>query len=263
MGRQRRLGWIYRVAATLLILGMFSAIAYYFSGTKKNVEPAVSTVIKENLRGRKSTIFLNDGSIVYLNSESSIEYPEKFSDSLRVVKISGEAFFDIARDEHKPFIVHTDELAISVLGTSFNVNDFDENDRCKISLSSGKVSVSTLGQTQGSTADAITLSPGQSVSYLEEKAEFTSITAFDPNLDLGWKDGNIVFKNADMQTMLKTFERWYNVDFKLKNDPYFRWNYTGEFHNQTLQDVLESLSFSQSFDFRFEENNVELMFKPN
>jgi len=92
---------------------------------------------------------------------------------------------------------------------------------------------------------------------------FTDITNFDPGLDLGWKDGKIVFRNADMETMISRFERWYNVDFVLQNKPYFEWSYTGEFENQTLQDVLESLSFSQSFDYKFNHNKVELVFKPN
>ncbi len=254
---------IFRIAAAVVLIALFAYVAFYFTNNQTVEIAKVESIIKENQRGRKSTIFLRDGSIVYLNSESKIQYPEVFSDSLRVVHISGEAYFDIARDEAKPFIVYSDNLKISVLGTSFNVNAFQENEFVKVSLNTGKVKIENTIQNSQGDSEAIELVAGQSVEYSSEKNIFTNVSEFDPNLDLSWKDGKIVFKEASLEKVMERFERWYNVDITLKNSPYFKWNYTGEFHNQTLQDVLESLSFSQSFDFELDQDKVEIVFKPN
>ncbi|MCG8311273.1 MAG: DUF4974 domain-containing protein [Cytophagales bacterium] len=257
------LGFFYKIAATLLLVALFTFIAFHFTkNTTEHVKTATA-ITKENQRGRKSTIFLKDGSIVYLNAESSIRYPEVFPDSARIVKLQGEAYFDIARDPDKPFIVQVGNLRVSVLGTSFNINAYEENEFSKISLNSGKVLVESTETSHLLKRKKIKLNPGECVSYSSKQNAFTNISAFDPNLDLSWKDGKIVFANADMEAMVKRFERWYNVDFSFRNQPYFKWNYTGEFHNQTLQDVLESLSFSQSFDFEIRQDKVELVFKPN
>jgi transmembrane sensor len=260
--RRPELNTIFKVAAAILVLAVFSFIAYFFTENQSEEVQVVQTITKENQRGRKSTIFLQDGSIIYLNSESSITYPEVFSDSLREVHLQGEAYFEILKNEIKPFVVYSNDIKISVLGTSFNVHAFAENDVVKVSLSTGRVKLERMGEGVGKNNESIELQPGQSVSYSEEKRSFSDISTFDPNLELGWKDGKLVFKDASMEKMINRLERWYNVDFVLKNDPYFRWNYTGEFQNQTLLDVLESLSFSQSFDFDLKDDKVELIFKP-
>ena len=261
--KQSRFSYFYKIAAAILLVASFTFVAYYYTKTKSTNSVVVKNITKENQRGRKSTIFLRDGSIVYLNSESKVKYPEVFSDSNRVVHIEGEAYFDVSRDESRPFIVHANNLKISVLGTSFNVNAYRENEYTKVSLNTGKVKVENQHRKNQGDTQLVELTPGKSVSYSEQQHAFTPVTAFDPNLDFSWKDGKIVFHNADMESMLNRFERWYNVDITLKNKPYFQWNYTGEFHNQTLRDVLESLSFSQSFEFSFKQDKVELIFKPN
>ncbi len=254
--------FIIKIAAALLVVALFTFVAVYFTKTSHTEEVTVTqTITKENLKGRKSTIFLKDGSVVYLNSESKIQYPENFSDTLRMLSLEGEAFFEITNDEKKPFVVKTGDLSIRVLGTSFNVFAYEDSENIKISLSSGKVVIDKLDASSRENA-GIELNTGQSVSYSTKENTFTKISPFDHNLDLGWKDGKIVFKNAGMESMLKQFERWYNVSFELANKPYFKWNYTGEFTSQTLEDVLESLSFSQSFEYKINNDKVKLVFKP-
>lgn len=253
----------YKIAATIVLLAVFSFVIIYF--TTRTTEDFTSTQIitKENQRGRKSTIFLKDGSVVYLNAESKIHFPEMFSDTLREIQLEGEAYFDISKDETKPFRVNIGELKISVLGTSFNVNAYTDNEFIKVSLSTGKVRIESDDHNENLDSNKVELIAGQSVSYSTKQNTFSKISTFNPSIDLGWKDGTIVFENAGMEEMLQRFERWYNVDFEIKNRPSFRWNYTGEFANQTLQDVLESLSFSQKFEYKINQDKVEIMFNPN
>ncbi|MFV2015772.1 MAG: FecR family protein [Candidatus Heimdallarchaeota archaeon] len=262
--QKNKQSWFYtmsKIAAAVILVVSFVFIANYFSSNQNEQQLAVNTIIKENLRGHKSTIFLKDGSMVYLNSESKIEFPEVFSDTLRMVHLEGEAYFDIARDENKPFIVQTGGLQIKVLGTSFNIRAFQDLDDINVSLNSGLVEVSNfLMQTNG---QKIKLNPGQSVSYMSKQNRFTKIFAFDHDLDLAWKDGNLVFRDADMNAVFNSLERWYGVDISLQNKPYFKWGYTGNFENQTLHNVLELLSFSQNFDFKLNQNQVNIKFKSN
>lgn len=248
-------------AALLLVVSVIFIAVHFLNAPQLPVTEVAQTIYKENPKGRKSTIFLRDGSVVYLNSESKIQYPENFSDAERTLMLEGEAFFEIAKDENRPFIVKTGNLDIRVLGTTFNVHAYAEDDNIKVSLSSGKVIINNENA-PGSESSTIELNPGQSVFYSTIENSFSKVTNFNRNLDLSWKDGKIVFENADMEFMLKQFERWYNVHFELSNKPYFKWNYTGEFANQTLEDVLESLSFSQSFNYSITDKEVKLVFKP-
>lgn len=251
--------WIKIAAAVALILSFALTYRYLIVRTKK--PQIVKLITKENPRGRKSTIFLKDGTTVYLNAESSITFPEKFSDTLRNIQLTGEAYFEVAHNADKPFVVHTQNLDVTVLGTTFNVNAYPEKPIAKVSLNTGKVMVSHTKA--GLPNEKINLKPGESVSFDQYSLQFAQVTTFDHDLDLGWKDGILVFKNADLPTIIARCEHWYNVDFALQNKPYFPWHYTGEFQNQSLEDVLESLSFSQSFDYKIERDSIKIKFKPN
>ncbi len=265
--QKNKQSWIYtmsKIAAAFLLIASFVFIANYFSSNQNETNQIVKTISKENLRGRKSTIFLKDGSIVYLNSESKIKFPEVFNDSIRLVHLEGEAYFDIARNEHKPFIVQTGDLQIKVLGTSFNIKAFQELDDIKVSLNSGLVEISNfITQSKEQHGQKINLKAGESVSYLKIQNRFADVSNFDHNLDLSWKDGQLVFKDADVSTVISKLERWYGVDISVQNKPNFKWEYTGNFENQTLHNVLELLSFSQNFDFELNQNLVNIKFKSN
>ncbi len=253
--------YILRIAAVfILIISSVFAYRFYIQETL-STGGSLKLITKENDRGRKSTIFLADGTVVYLNAESKITFPEKFSDTLRAVSLLGEAYFEVTKNKQKPFIVHAGDVNIAVLGTSFNINAYPDNEALKVSLKTGRVSVTaTAGKVKNK---SIYLEPGESVSYLNRQKRFSEITTFDADLDLGWKDGKMVFKNADLNSIITRLERWYNVDFILENEPFFAWNYTGEFQDQSIRDVLESLSFSQRFDYTVRGNQIRIKFKPN
>ncbi len=256
----RRVRSIAAAAAAALVISV--VFTYHYTTRQTDTKNrVVKTVTKVNTRGRKSTIFLKDGSIVYLNAVSKITFPEKFTDSVRRIALIGEAYFEVTRDEKKPFIVRAGEIDIEVLGTSFNVNAYPGNQIIKVSLNSGYVRVApSPGE---STTMAVNLKSGESVSYLQKQKQFTKVSAFDHDLDLGWKDGKLVFRNADLSSVITKLEQWYNVDFHIVNKPYFQWNYNGEFKNQVLRDVLESMSFSQNFDYTIQGNQITIKFKPN
>ena len=161
--RHFSLSTIVKIAASITI---FLALIYFISDNleKETEEPnKISLIIKENPSGQKSRIFLPDGSSVTLNAESKISYPEKFSDSIRIVSLVGEAFFDVVKNDNKPFIVNSEDLSTTVLGTSFNVRAFDADPITLVALKVGKVKVEIINNTEY--AKAMFLDPGEVITY--------------------------------------------------------------------------------------------------
>ena len=124
------------IAASVLLVITFGVIFVL-----QQVGKTQNLITKTTTRGQKSTITLTDGSQVRLNSESSLIYPERFEENVRSIQLVGEAFFDVARDENRPFIIKSGEVTTTVLGTSFNVSAFPDED-IEVTVATGKVKVS-------------------------------------------------------------------------------------------------------------------------
>lgn len=258
---KRILAYSVKWAAAIVLIAGFSFFFNYNLSRVETVQSETSNLltVKENQRGRKSTIFLKDGSVVYLNSESRISYPEVFSDSQRVVLLEGEAFFEVAKNESKPFIVKTGPIDVKVLGTSFNVRSFMD-DHIKISLVSGRVEVVNKNKTEDERTDQIILNPDQSVIYQRNQNTFDEILPFNADQDIGWKDGIIYFHKDGLISVTKRLEKWYDVQFEIMNDPQSLWSYTGKFKNKNLETVLKSISFTQNFTYEIKKDKVIIKF---
>lgn len=131
---------VLKVAASVTLFLGFSLLAYFFYTDAR--DQTANTVTKTTVAGQKSTITLADGTTIRLNSESSLVYPESFDGDIRSVQLVGEAFFDVAHDEKRPFIIKSGDLVTTVLGTSFNISAFPDED-IEVTVASGKVAVST------------------------------------------------------------------------------------------------------------------------
>ena len=151
-------------------------------------------------------ILLSDGSVIWLNSDSRLEYPEKFALEERRVRISGEAFFDVARDTMRPFVVETALQSVSVLGTKFNVSAYP-SEPVLTTLASGKVKVIPV-----SGMDSVVLLPGEQ-SVLSVYADNLSVRQVKINDVVSWKDGIINIENMGLREILKVVSRAYDVDF--------------------------------------------------
>lgn len=249
--------WL-RVAAVLIFTTCIAAIfGYYLSKSDVIVENS-QLVLKQNTKGIKTTIMLPDGTKVNLNSGSSILYPKIFGPDERRVFLEGEAFFDVAKNPAKPFKVEAGKLEIVALGTSFNINAFKEHNDIKVSLVSGSVSV-----TNRSHQDTfVTLLPGEQALWSEQD-EKIRVQPFNLLAATGWKDGWIIFENNSLDEIVDILETWYGVDIKLEIvKPSFNkdWKYSGKYHNQSLENVLDGLGYVESFSFEISEGNVKLIF---
>ncbi len=250
--------WYMKVAASIAVIVISLITVYYFLPKQSWDQATVSYIIKENSAGRKSTIYLNDGTVVHLNSESRIRYPEVFSDTARVVYLEGEGFFEVAKNAAKPFSVISHDVRTTALGTSFDVKAFDGSNDIEISLLEGKVRVSD--ESSSERHHHYDLSPGQSIAFNREKTQFTSVDFFDPKATLGWKDGVIYFKKANFATIKKELERWFGCEIVAEPAQYPPMSYTGEFHDQTLENILQSIGFVQNFNFEIQDKKVFIQF---
>ncbi|EOZ91563.1 putative anti-sigma factor [Indibacter alkaliphilus LW1] len=246
-----------RVAAILVVI---FAISFLFHAILKENRPEAGDQIpswffitKSTNYGEKLNFALPDGSMVWLNAGSSLEFPSAFEDNVRLVKLHGEGFFEIAEDVAKPFKVQTGNLTITALGTSFNVNNRDKDD-LRVSLVTGKVKVDdTFSEGE------YFLIPGQELVYNPED-KTGAVYPFDLELVQGWRNGTLVFKKAPFEHVKSELERWYGVTISTSGSYSTSWHFNGKFENQTLETVLLSLSNIEEFKYEIEGKKVNISF---
>jgi len=260
--RTQLLNWTIRAAAIFI----FSIGIYFlrttFLDVSDNNNSKISLITKKTSRGEKfAPLILPDGSRVYLNSESLITYPEGFSDSIRAVTLIGEGFFEVVRDENKPFIVQTGSILTHVLGTSFNINSYQNQNALSISLVTGKVKVLKSQDNGLDTAynSLVVLSPGEKVS-IEKGTLDVKVSHFDSDLETAWKDGILIFKNASHIELFDKLEKWYGVEISFSNQPEVPWNVSGRFNNLSLEKALENLNYTHKISFAIEGKEVKINF---
>jgi transmembrane sensor len=162
-----------------------------------------------NPRGSKVIdMKLSDGSHVWLNAGSSVTYPMAFTGNERKVSITGEAYFEVAHDATKPFIVNQGDMNVQVLGTHFNVNAYDDEENIKITLLEGLVKVNTK------TANTL-LKPSQQ-AMLSGNGQLAINNNVDVDAVMAWKNGLFNFKKANIQTVMRQLARWYDVEVEFE-----------------------------------------------
>ncbi len=169
-------------------------------------------------RGGEYQIVLADGTRVWLNSATKLIFPQNFTGKERRVMLSGEAFFDVARDENKPFIVETSRMDVKVLGTRFNVNAYTDNEVVSTTLVDGSVEVAS------GTQKPIMLEPGE-----QAYGEAGELEKREVNIRLytSWIDGRFMFNNVELEEIAKQISRWYDVEIFFTNENVKRTRFTG------------------------------------
>lgn len=242
--------WL-KVAAMLIIGLGISWSAYQLLQEPAPSVAVINTIQKEVQSGQKLKVTLNDGTQVYLNSESTLTYPEKFSSEKREVMLVGEAFFDVTPDPNRPFTIKAQDIQVSVLGTSFNVHAYEGDSTISVAVATGKVKVNQTAQ------QTYFLEPGKELVY---QLNLGSIEVNDFNMmeRLAWKDGILYFKDASIQEVKKTLERWYGVEISIRGAHQGLWQYSGVFERQSLENVLDGMSYVQRFEYEIDDKQVTI-----
>ncbi len=247
--------------ASIILTVLIPLVVYNFIVSENIPTEPEQFSEKVTHNGQHLTFSLEDGTQVTLNSNSKLKYPTKFSDSSRVITMTGEAFFEVAKDSKRPFTVVTGAVSTTALGTSFNIHYHKHESLSEISLITGSVKVE-MKDNYGKVSD-IQLVPGEQLVYQIDEGSFT--TNFFDYLDIaGWKDGTIYFKESGIDEIIEKLEVWYDVEIEttgnLNKINKESWTYTGKFDSQTLENVLTGISYVKDFSFEINDKNVELMF---
>src|SRR5690606_25233336 len=161
-------------------------------------------------RGGQYQVTLPDGTKVWLNSLSDLEYPARFTDSTREVVLNGEAFFEVARDEKHPFIVKTKEMDVQVLGTSFNIMSYDDEPFITTTVATGIVRVTRSGSTQ--------LSPANTHAVINKQKDSFEMADASVEQPIAWKNGYFQFDGADIYAIMRQRSRWYDIEVRFAGD---------------------------------------------
>ncbi|MDR0824980.1 MAG: FecR domain-containing protein, partial [Prevotella sp.] len=199
--------------------------------------------------GMITQLTLPDSSKVWLNSESSLKYPLKFTGETREVTLNGEAYFKVEKDLKHKFIVSTaNNIRIEVLGTEFNVEAYSKNEDVITTLVNGKIGLSYLSAEND--VRHLLMTPNQKSVYntLNRTAVTTSV---DVESDIAWIDGKIIFNNTSLENALKILSKRFNVDFIIKNPKLKDYSFSGTFEHQRLDRILEYFKISSNIKSRY------------
>ncbi|RQO74474.1 anti-sigma factor [Pedobacter sp. KBW06] len=195
------------------------------------------TNILSTARGETYKLILPDGSSVWLNAASSIQYPANFNSAdKRIVQLKGEAYFEIAKDRKHPFIVKSFGREIEVLGTHFNINAYSDESNIKTSLLEGSILISQKNKRQ-------LLKPGEQAILSEDEIAVRTVNVDEA---VSWKDGYFEFQAADIQTVMRQISRWYNVEVHYER-PISKETFTGRIsRTKNISQILEMLEASKA-----------------
>lgn len=243
---------VFKIAASISLI----FIAYFLlrtkPATKQFDQVSFHQIEKKNIPGQKSKIHLSDGTMVWLNAESTLSYTKPFKEDLREVELDGEAYFEVARDVNRPFIVTIQETQVRVLGTSFNIASFNKDDKRIIALSEGKIQI-TLGNVSQ------VLNQGW-IAEIDKKSG--QLESYEGNVmdKIAWTKDILLFKNASYDEIFEQLQRWYGVNIKIVGKPDGSMKFTGSFHNEYLKNVLENLIIENQMTYEIDGENVFINF---
>jgi ferric-dicitrate binding protein FerR (iron transport regulator) len=202
-------------------------------------------------RGRQFQLTLPDGTKVWLNSASSLKFPTVFSGKERKVELKGEAYFEVAKDVHKPFVVSASNKAeVKVLGTAFDINAYENEDNLRTTLLEGSVKVTGSGPL-ALNSDAVVLRPRQQAQITQTGDDIVVVNNVDVNKVVAWKNGVFNFEGLSFTEVMKQLERWYDIQVVFEGEVP-KIEFYGELNrNNSLGDLLDALKDSD-VNFRME-----------
>lgn len=254
-GSQKRTVTHWVAAAVILIILASSTIIHLWLTDRPEVEDPVF-VERTIPAGKSAMITLPDGSRVRLNAESRLRFPEKFSSTAREVFLEGEAFFEVAAENNRPFHVYANYLKTTVLGTAFNVKAYPAGDAEQVTVVHGKVSVERE-EADGSSLAPVILEPDQWATYHPKSGELKKEEG-DVQEFIAWKDGVLLFHDKRVSEVVKMLERWYNTEITVKNETVKNCLIHGEHKNESLENVLKTMQFTLDINYAFTEEGVTI-----
>lgn len=247
--------WVYAVsAAAILVIGLLLGGLLPSGLPSKGIQQLESFYVPA---GSRSELTLADGTKVKLNSDSRLDISPAFSSKNRVVRLVGEAYFEVKSDKKHPFTVETPKFDVLVTGTKFNISSYADDSQISTALYEGSVQLSTINK------QVVHLTPGEKVSFdqktMEPIREKVRIDA-----DLAWVNGEFMFDEIPFSDLIKRLERWYDVSLTYQSSELDSMVYSGSFRNQeTIWQVLDALKITSPIDYqKLGVREFELNYRP-
>jgi ferric-dicitrate binding protein FerR (iron transport regulator) len=199
--------------------------------------------------GQRAQITLEDGTVVWLNAQSTLKYPSKFLKKMRKVEVEGEAFFDVAKDSKRPFVVNANLVNLEVLGTQFNIYSYSESNFSETTLVEGSLKVIDKLNVNNS----VVLKPNEQVSYMNGKLSISPTSNADYFL---WREGIYSFDNERLIDIMQKLELYYDITIEVKDPEIFNVTYTGKFRQRDgIDEILRILQIIQPFKIEKDKDN--------
>lgn len=242
-----RLFW--RAAASALLITSIAALFIrQHSAKQKNGTIVYKTF--STARGQKASVTLTDGTVVVLNSESSLQYPEHFAGTARILYLKGEGYFRVAKDPSRPFSVYTARTLTRVLGTVFDLKAY-EHEPATLAVEEGRVRFGDLNNLPPTIYTAGRWSQFDLNGALSTKM----INAADYT---AWKENKLIFTGQTLAQIIPVLKRWYNVNIKMTNPALSELRFTGEFNNVSINFILDRMSFVMKFHYVLHQQTITI-----
>jgi transmembrane sensor len=235
-----------RIAAVLLLPFLILAGTYLFLDNQSKKDDLIWQTISTP-PGVKSQTQLPDGTKVWLNSESSLCYPSSFAGGERNIKLTGEAYFEVAKDKRHPFHVDLGKIGIEVVGTAFNVIHYENEKQTEVVLTSGKIK---LLEQKGNKRRTVTeMEPGEKAMYTESSDKI-SIQRVDTEKYTSWIHGRLFFRDDAMSEVVRRLNRWFNVEIEIPDPEIAQYVYTATFSDETIEQILDLFKKTSPIEYK-------------
>ena len=234
-------------AAAIVLPICIAFFTYYLIDSSQTV--GAPFIVKAD-KGDKATIELPDGTNVVLNSASQLSYLNNFGENVRRVQLNGEAYFKVAHDEKRAFIVQVGDLEVKVLGTSFNVSAYEDAKDVTVVLLEGKVGVYAQKMSH-------IMKPGDKIEYNKATHKITA-TQVHPSDYIEWTKGNIYFEKESLENIMKTLSRIYDVEIRFDSNKLPNEYFTGTTPGGGIQNALNILMLTSPFYYEMDGSVIVL-----
>lgn len=239
-----------QIAAILLVaFGLGWASRFVSFTSPENPEATLQEIFVP--KGQVNQVFLADGTRIWINSETKLITPSAFAANERIVKLSGEAFFEVAKDQKRPFRVEVNGQQIEVLGTSFNVRAYDSSNEIETTLETGQIQLRIGSQTT-------LLKPGEQSVFNKSEKQLV-ISQVNPETFSSWKDGRYEFHNEDLIEVFKVVERWYDVEITADENYFNGMRFSGVIkRNKDAKHFLELLNLTVPIRYEIKADKIRI-----
>lgn len=246
-----------RVAAIFLLAGLFGLYTYktFYTPIPENPAAPLKEITMD--AGSRGGVTLSDGTKVYLNSHSKLILPSVFSADTREVVLEGEAYFDVAKNPNKPFIIKTKGAIVQVLGTSFVVRNYEGDNSVQTVVEEGVVSFRPENRPIN---EGLILTKGKLARLNLKNNEMVTEQVNDLDVYLSWKEGYLKFSNATMKEVAKQLERKYDIDVEFSSKQIEELHLTAELKSRSMKNVIQTISTSLDLRYKIDKQKVTFSF---